>query len=197
MKVKGNIVLASSSPRRRQILENIGLKFDVAAPQIDEAIGDVELPADYVSRMAKEKALFALKGIKNPKETWVISADTIVVSGGKILQKPRDDKAAKDMLKSLSAKTHKVLSSYYIAGDGGKRCRHCTVETFVTFRNISDKEIEWYVGTGEPMDKAGGYGVQEKGALFIDRIEGSYNNVVGLPISSLIKDLIFLNAIEF
>lgn len=173
------LVLASASPRRAEILRAVGWEFETAAAGIDESEGAGESPADYVERLAREKAvaiartrLFGL----------VLGADTTVVADGAILSKPADDEDARRMLRALRGRWHEVLTGVALvrAGEGLSRVAHEL--TRVRFRAMSDAEIDWYVSTGEPADKAGAYAVQGRAALFIDRIEGDYWNVVGLPV---------------
>lgn len=182
------IVLASASPRRQEILKNIGLEFYVAVPDVDESgvayAGDAGL---YVQELALLKAAAAAKklDIKKNKDTLIISADTVVISGGEILGKPKDEADAKRMLKSLSGKAHSVMTGICIfrMSDGFSVCD--AVKTDVVFKNLSDNMIESYVVTKEPMDKAGSYGIQGKGAVLVEKIDGDYFNVVGLPVSRL------------
>ncbi len=182
------IVLASASPRRQEILKNIGLEFYVAVPDVDESgvayAGDAGL---YVQELALLKAAAAAKklDIKKNKDTLIISADTVVISGGEILGKPKDEADAKRMLKSLSGKAHSVMTGICIfrMSDGFSVCD--AVKTDVLFKNLSDNMIESYVVTKEPMDKAGSYGIQGKGAVLVEKIDGDYFNVVGLPVSRL------------
>jgi len=185
---RNKIILASSSPRRLMLLNSIGLKVEVIRPDIDESMVEGETPKELVLRAARSKAYTVMKKC-SIDSSWIIGADTIVVSGGRVLNKPKDEAQAKEMLISLSGKTHKVLTAFCIIGEKGKIERIEAVESFVTFKVLSEDEINWYVKTGEPMDKAGAYGAQGYGAIFVDRIEGSYNNVVGLPLARLITVL--------
>lgn len=182
------IVLASASPRRQEILKNIGLDFYVAVPDVDESGvaygGDAGL---YVQELALLKAAAAAKklDIKRNKDTLIISADTIVISDGEILGKPKDEADAKRMLESLSGRTHNVMTGICIfrMSDGFSVCD--AVKTDVVFKKLSESLIERYIASKEPMDKAGSYGIQGKGAVLVERIDGDYFNVVGLPVSRL------------
>lgn len=179
------LVLASGSPRRRELLAGLDLTFDVRPVDIDESPHNGEAPVDYVLRLAREKAAAGAATAK-PDEL-VLAADTIVALDGDLLGKPRDPADARAMLRRLSAQTHEVLTG--VALDGAplgnleSHVRTAAVErTRVTFAALTDEEIAWYVDTEEPLDKAGAYGIQRYGALFVERVEGNYSNVVGLPI---------------
>jgi septum formation protein len=173
------LVLASASPRRAEILRGIGWEFETAAADIDETLREGESPREYVERLARAKAgavaqsrLFGL----------VLGADTTVVVDGAILAKPEDSDDARRMLRALRGRWHEVLTGVALvrAEDGRALIAH--ERTRVRFREMSDAEVDWYVSTGEPADKAGGYAVQGRAALFIEGIEGDYWNVVGLPV---------------
>lgn len=182
------IVLASASPRRQEILKNIGMEFYVAVPNVDEESvvysGDAGL---YVQELALLKAAASAKklDIKKNKNTLIISADTVVVSGGEILGKPKDSEDAKRMLTALSGRAHSVVTGICIfrMSDGFSVCD--AVKTEVVFKTLSQDLIDSYVSTNEPLDKAGAYGIQGKGAILVDKIDGDYFNVVGLPVSRL------------
>lgn len=178
------IILASGSPRRRELLGQTGLSFTVKSPDIEEKRRDKEAPRRYVLRNAKEKA--AVVSEKNPKHV-IISADTIVVLGNKVLEKPQNRAEAVRMLKSLSNKTHVVMTGVCVRS--GSKVKTLFCRTNVTFKRLSSKEIARYISTGEPYDKAGGYAAQGQGAYFIARIAGSYTNVVGLPMAELCQAL--------
>lgn len=175
------IILASSSPRRKQLLEQIGLEFDIITSDIEENIEKNENAGQLVERLALNKALDVAQ--RTQTRNLVIGADTVVCKEQEILGKPRDKQEAYEMLKALSGRTHKVMTGVAIveAPNGKSLVMH--EETSVKFRDLSDDEIKEYIATGEPMDKAGSYGVQGKGALFIEKIDGCYFNVVGLPLS--------------
>lgn len=180
------IILASASPRRREILENLGLKFDIVISGADETklSCDIE-PKLYVQEMALLKAGEAGKSIGKSKETLLISADTIVVIDGEILGKPKDKEDAFSMLSKLSGKTHEVITGFCVMdlGSGEAVCR--AEVTKVEFKNLTPEIKKSYIDTLEPMDKAGSYGIQGKGGILVKKIDGDYFNVVGLPVSSL------------
>ncbi len=172
------MILASASPRRRELLTQIGVHFSIQPADIDETPYANEHPADYVERMAREKALAVALAIG---EDFVLGADTTVVCDGEILAKPADAAEASAMLSSLSGRAHQVLTAVALAQAGQVRSQ--VVSTRVRFRDLSADEIAAYVATGEPMDKAGAYGIQGLGAILVADIQGSYSNVVGLPLT--------------
>ncbi|APJ03864.1 Maf family protein [Silvanigrella aquatica] len=181
------IILASASPRRKQMLLASGIPFTVVVSNIDEVPKENEGGHDYVQRNAREKALAVNKQFKNGE--FILSADTIVVTKeDKILEKPLNHDHAKSMLQMLSGNTHLVLSGYSIYQNNNEIITR-VIETFVTFRNISNREIEAYIMTGEPFDKAGSYGIQGRAMGFIESVKGSYTNVMGLPLSHVLIDL--------
>jgi septum formation protein len=179
---KIDIILASNSPRRKDLLRQIGIIFTSNPTDIDERVLPGEKPEVYVQRVALDKALIAAK---RAKAGIVIAADTIVVLDDTILGKPTDDQDAVRMLTMLSGGMHRVISGVVVMDAVTGRTLTRTSITQVWFRVLSDDEIRSYVATGEPRDKAGAYGIQEKGSLFVDRVEGCYFNVVGLPVSLL------------
>ncbi len=174
------LVLASASPRRRELLTHLGLAFEVVAAHVDESVHDGEAPAVYVERvaLAKARAIAA-----EQPDALIVAADTTVVRDGQILAKPADAGEARRMLRSLAGRTHEVLTAVVATRD--RRTTSRVASTSVTFAPICDAELDWYVATGEPFDKAGAYGIQGAGGLFVTRIEGSYHNVVGLPLDVL------------
>lgn len=175
-----SLFLASSSPRRAEILRAVGWPFEVRAPNIDETRASEEVPVQYVKRLARMKAaaVAAQQG-----EGLVLGADTVVVVEGEILGQPVDDQEACRMLRLLRGKWHEVLTGVALVRAGISGCSIVDHETSrVRFAAMSDAEIEWYVVTGEPAGKAGAYAVQGRGALFIEEIQGDYFNIVGLPI---------------
>lgn len=172
-----SIVLASASPRRAELLRQIGLPFAVQPVDLDETLESGEAPAYYVERLARAKAM---AGLANNPQALVIGADTTVVSEGGILGKPVDRAAAQTMLASLSGRSHRVMTAVALAGEYGCFARLVTTE--VRFRPLSHDEILAYCHTGEPLDKAGGYGIQGRGGVFVDGLQGSYSAVVGLPL---------------
>ena len=180
------LVLASASPRRAEILRTIGCSFETLAVNIDESHHSSESAADYVQRLAQEKAGAAAE--KVGAGGVVIGADTVVVVDEMILGKPRDGEDARRMLRLLSGRWHEVLTGVALVRAEGRVRRAVAYETTrVQFASVSDDEIDWYVATNEPMDKAGAYAVQGRAALFIEKIEGDYWNVVGLPIQLVYK----------
>lgn len=181
------LYLASASPRRAQLVRLLGIKDIIISPtHVDETYDSKLAPAEYVEQLALEKAKALLPKLSENEQGIIIGADTTVVLENAILGKPNDANDAKAMLRRLSGNTHIVYTGVAIVDSiSGKE--HSFVEkTFVTFRELSDKEIADYVASGSPMDKAGAYGIQEDhGAVFVSRIEGDYYNVVGLPLCSL------------
>jgi septum formation protein len=177
-----HIILASASPRRRELLRQIGIDFTVDPADVDERVLPGESPEAYAVRVALDKARIAAQ---RAGTGVVIAADTIVVLDNAILGKPSDDEDAERMLTMLSGRTHQVITGMAIMDPAAGKTLTRSSTTNVLFRELSPDEIRWYVRTGEPLDKAGAYGIQEKGSLFISRIEGCYFNVVGLPLSLL------------
>jgi len=174
--------LASKSPRRSQLLGEVGLEFSVLEPEVDETIGDAEAPERAVVRLAREKAQagFALLCGGAADLHPVLAADTVVVAGEHIMGKPDAAPRAREMLERLSGRTHRVLTA--VALHDGEAVRDRTSETLVTMKTLARWEIERYWATGEPRDKAGGYAIQGFGSGFVSRLEGSYSGVVGLPM---------------
>ncbi len=180
--MKPSIILASSSPRRRDLLRQIGVDFDIFPADVNESILAGESPEDYAVRVSLDKVRVVAKKVG---EGIIIAADTIVVFKDIVLGKPVDSEDAKRMLEMLSGKMHRVITGLAVmnAATGVVICRAST--TSVWFRNLDEDEVKKYVLSGEPLDKAGAYGIQGKGALLVARIEGCYNNVVGLPLALL------------
>ena len=176
------LILASASPRRRTLLESIGLAFDVRIPGIDERPWAGETPASYALRNASEKAREIGLRLRSPAR--VLAADTIVVQDGHILEKPADAAHAVAMLQRLSGRAHEVITGLCLLelSDAGLRERGEAARTEVVFRALSDHDITAYVATGEPMDKAGAYAIQGGAAAFVETYRGSHSNVVGLPL---------------
>lgn len=174
----GKIILASGSPRRRELLAGLGWNFEVIPPQVDEKKIDGEPPAELVKRLAEEKASsVASRFLGN----WVLGADTVVALEGRILGKPNSEGEAAEMIAELSGRTHSVFTGVaLIAPDGCKLIN--AEETRVTFRPLEKEDILAYIALGESMDKAGAYAIQERGTLLAERIDGCYFNVVGLPL---------------
>lgn len=185
--IPSRLILASASPRRRELLAGLEIPFEVMIPAIDETPRACETPASYALRMAFEKAGVVLAGPGAAPDVRVIAADTIVVLGDRILGKPRDEADATAMLRALSGKTHMVMTGLCVwhRDARGERVRGRAVCTKVVFREVADAEIHHYVASGEPMDKAGAYAIQGGAAGMVDHIDGSYSNVVGLPMETL------------
>ena len=178
------IVLASASPRRRALLEQIGLDFDVVPSRTEELVHAEETPEQLVVRLSLEKA-GDVAARPEVAGRWFIGSDTIVLCGGRILGKPRDAEDAAAMLRQLSGREHQVLSGFAVIDRQTGRQRQEAVCTRVRFRDLTDDEIARYIATGEPADKAGAYAIQGLGVCFVAGIEGSYSNVVGLPLCRL------------
>ncbi len=174
------IILASQSPRRRQLLAQVGIRdFEVLVPQADESYDPALPPEEIVASICRRKAESA-RNLVNDHRAIIIAADTMVFLGGLRLGKPRDQVDAYTMLSALSGRTHQVRTGVTVAQ--GERLETRSEVTAVTFRSLTQDEIWGYIRTGEPMDKAGAYGAQGKAALFVSRIEGDYFNVMGLPL---------------
>jgi septum formation protein len=174
------LYLASGSPRRRELLGQIGVPFLPLNTSVDETPLAAESPSHYVERLAQAKALAGLHSLPNPDGAVVLGADTSVVLNGQILGKPLDRADALAMLTALSGHTHEVLTAVALAST--ERCHVCLVRSQVTFRVLTEAEIEAYWATGEPADKAGSYAIQGLAAIFVSRLEGSFSAVVGLPV---------------
>lgn len=179
-------ILASASPRRRELLESIRLPFDVLPSEIPEVHGEGESPEEYVARLSREKA--NTLGQQHPAR-WVIAADTTVLLGDQLLEKPVDRVDAARMLGAISGRTHTVYTGVTLLNVENGYHDTRVAESEVRMLPLSDSDIEWYVATGEPLDKAGAYAVQGIGAMFIESIHGSYTNVVGLPLALLFQML--------
>jgi septum formation protein len=176
------LILASASPRRRELLGQLGLGFEVSAADIDETPLMGEAAAPYVERLARHKARTV--AARRPG-AWVLAADTTVALGDTLLGKPRDAAEVREMVGRLSGRTHEVHTGVALVGPGREEV--LGVCTRVTFRALSAGEIAWYAGTGESLDKAGGYAIQGKGGAFVSRIEGSPTNVIGLPLGETLE----------
>ena len=184
------IYLASRSPRRRELLKQISVKFDPLllrlatprGPDVDEAQHGGETPADYVERTAREKASFGLEVLSMRSMIFrpVLAADTVVIVDGEVLAKPANPEEAAAFMRRLSGRTHEVRTAIALAIQGP--LLNATSVSTVTFRKLDDEEIKRYCATTEPYDKAGGYGIQGLAAVFVERIEGSYTGVMGLPL---------------
>lgn len=188
------LILASNSPRRRYLLKQAGLNFSVVPSLVDESKIPECAPDEYVVKLAEAKAEDV--SLRYPK-SWVIGADTVVVVDNFILGKPRTQNDARNMLLRLSGRTHQVYTGFAICCKIRKRLFSRAVKTDVLFKELSDKEIEWYINTPEPFDKAGAYAIQGMGTFLVRSIHGSYTNVVGLPVSEVIEFLIKEGLLKF
>ncbi len=178
------LILASRSPRRRSLLTQVGISFDVRAADVDESVRPSESPVDYTRRMAEEKARAAAR---HAPEAWVLGADTSVTLDGLILGIPASREEAVKMLATLSGRTHVVVTSFCLYRSQTEECLAQSVESFVLFKDLTKEEIEGYVLSGEPFDKAGGYAVQGLGAFMVREVHGSFTTVVGLPLCEVIE----------
>jgi nucleoside triphosphate pyrophosphatase len=176
------LVLASGSPRRKELLAAAGFSFDVTPVSVDETRQPNEDATSYVARLARAKALAAAP---SHADRIVIGADTVVVVDGEVLGKPRGAEDATRMLRLLSGRAHEVLTGVAIFARG--RIVTAVERTMVWFVRLSASEISWYVASGEPLDKAGAYAIQALGSRFVPRIDGSYTNVVGLPVTTVLE----------
>ena len=183
------LVLASASPRRRQLLTSIGLAFDVSPADVDETEFSGERPTAYVERIAATKAHAVVARTHGPEleHAAVLAADTTVDVDGEILAKPLDDDDARRMLRRLSGRTHRVHTAVFGWGPDGEHA--ATVTTDVTFARLGEHDIDWYLSMGEHLDKAGAYGMQGAGGALVRRIAGSPSNVIGLPLAETIAVL--------
>lgn len=179
------LVLASGSPRRKELLETAGLEFAVIVADVEEIIPENAAPQEVVKSLALQKAQAVAK--YNPDKT-VIGADTVVVCNGKILGKPKNEEDAFNMLRALSGRRHSVCTGVALI-NADKTINFCET-TEVEFHPLTDEEIRAYIKTGEPMDKAGAYGIQGKGCVLVKKIDGDYFNVVGLPVSRVYRELL-------
>lgn len=181
------IILGSQSPRRRELLENVGIKFEVLVANGEETVDDSLSFPEIVESLAIQKNKAVEQDKSCPKDAVIITADTMVVCGDEIMGKPKDDKDAKRMLKMLSGKTHKVLTGYCLCDKLTGKTLSGAVLTEVKFRELDDDEIDRYIKTREPEDKAGAYGIQLRGSMFVEEIRGDYFNIVGLPVQRICK----------
>ncbi len=182
----GGLVLGSASPRRREILEAQGIRLHVRSPSVNEFVKPGETPSDYLERIVLAKLAASVKILgEGVHAVALVVADTIVTIDGEILGKPRDRADSLRMISRLQNATHQVMTRFAVGTLEGKMLHGQTVTTQVTFRAMTESEQQKYVATGEGDDKAGGYAVQGRAAAFVTRIEGSFSNVVGLPICEL------------
>jgi len=192
--MNSRIILASSSPRRKELLQSVGIKLEVIAPSSDESLLPNENPKDHALRLASEKAISVSKNLEG--DILVIGADTIVVIEDEILGKPANEEDARIILSRISGRAHNVLTAFSIAQPKNEILHSEVVDTRVRVKTLEPEEIEGYIKTGEPMDKAGAYGIQGIGAFMIKGIEGSYTNVVGLPLFEVLEALNKLRALR-
>lgn len=185
------IILASASPRRAELLESAGIRFVVVPGHIDETPLPRELPIDHVLRLAREKGA---EVARREEGRFFIGADTIVLCDGEIMGKPRDNHDASRMLARLSGRSHQVITGFSVFDRESGRTVTRAVSTDVTFKTLTSEEIEAYVATGCPLDKAGAYAIQGGAAYMVERINGSYTNVVGLPLCEVVAVLRELGA---
>lgn len=180
------LILASSSPRRRELLQSARVSFSVVPSNTPEEVHPGEAPATYALRVASEKAQNVAQQYSG---SWVLGADTIVVIDGEILGKPKDAADGHRMLCLLSGRTHQVMTAFTLIDREGRQRVSQVVTSTVTFKPLSAHHIQSYLATGEPFDKAGAYAIQGQGAAFIERIEGSYTNIIGLPLDEVLAVL--------
>ena len=189
-----SFILASVSPRRKELLEGMGIEFDVIPSGINEDFLNGETPRDHVLRLSKEKSSAVSR---NNPDAWVLGADTVVIIDGEVIGKPGTQNEARAMLARLSGREHQVITGFTIVNKSADVMITDAVESFVIFKEISEDEMDWYVKTKEPYDKAGGYAVQGMAAFFIREIRGSYTNVVGLPLTEVVTALKRVGALVF
>lgn len=190
-----DIVLASASPRRRELLSQVGINFQVVPSNADESLLTDEDPQAHVIRLSCDKAMEVAERTNQPGR-WFIGSDTVVVRDRDILGKPADAAEARRMLSRLSGRSHRVISGYAVHDRQTGRTISAAVTTKVFFKNLTSQEIEGYIASKEPFDKAGSYAIQGIGSFMVPKIEGSYTNVVGLPLCEVIAALEELGAIE-
>ncbi|MCX3066410.1 MAG: Maf family protein [Cetobacterium sp.] len=179
------MILASKSPRRKEILAQLGFQLQIKSKDIEEISDKIEI-VEQIKDISLKKVMAV--AVENPKD-FVVGADTVVVIDGKILGKPKNEMDAEKMLKSLSGKSHEVITAYTLINLEKNIKITNSVESTVYFKPISDEEIKWYIESGEPMDKAGAYGIQGLGSIFVDKIDGDFFAIMGFPINHFIKTL--------
>jgi len=191
------LVLGSGSPRRREMLEQLGLRLIVDPPHVDESYRSSDTPLGYVQRIAREKLETTLRKWQTSQVglSGILCADTVVCVEDEVLQKPRDVRDAEGMLNRLMGCEHRVMTAYALWGGAQGRIVERVVTTTVVFRHATRQEIVAYARSGEGLDKAGAYAVQGLGSVFVERIDGSYSNVVGLPLCTLFVDLVQLGIV--
>jgi septum formation protein len=194
------LVLASASPRRQELLVRLGFDPVVRPPAIPEVRGEGEPPVDFTRRLSLEKAAVVARegGVRGDRTVspFVVAADTVVLLGDEVLEKPRDAADAREMLQRLSGRWHRVVTSFTVLHSARvNKPTTRTVEAGVQFRALTEREIARYVETGEPLDKAGAYGVQHVGSFLVREVRGSYFTVVGLPVCELVETLLSVGAV--
>ncbi len=199
-KAKKQLVLASASPRRRELLKSLGLVFNVMPSELAErGMGEMEArdPAIGTQECARDKAETVAERLAGDKEErWYLGVDTVVIVDNKVLGKPADETEAREWLFMLSGRWHRVVSGYCLLNPRTRQVCSNAVSTEVRIKELSEDEIKAYLATSEPFDKAGGYAAQGVGAAFIEEIRGSYTNVVGLPLSEVLGDMLRMDIIE-
>ncbi|MGL5676031.1 MAG: Maf family protein [Cellulosilyticaceae bacterium] len=181
-----SIILASGSPRRKELMGLLPISFKVITKEVDETLDEQLLPEENVCALAAKKA----RGVSEAyPDEWVIGCDTVVVDGQCILGKPKDEEGAKEMLRSLSGKSHAVYTGVSIQHETKDIVKNFFVKSEVKMKVISEEEIAAYVASKEPLDKAGSYGIQGKGSVFVEGIVGDYFNIVGLPVASVYEEM--------
>ncbi len=187
------MILASASPRRKELLELLNVNFRVIPSGVQEVFTAHETPLEHALKFSRQKALSI--SIRHP-DSWTLGADTIVVIDGEPLGKPENPAQARRMLQKLSGRTHRVITGFAVAR-GSEVIANQAVESEVLFKEIAGDEMEWYIGTSEPYDKAGGYAIQGAGAFLIKEIHGSFTNVIGLPLTQVADVLKKLGILRF
>ena len=182
----GPLILASASPRRVELLTELGLSFKNVSSGVNESLRYGEAPRRYVKRISAAKAMVVAKEYP---DAWVLGADTIVSIDNQILGKPGNKQEAKEMIRLLSGRKHDVYTGFSIIRKAEAIFEQGAVRSAVVFKEVSDEEIAWYIHSAEPYDKAGGYAIQGKGGLFVREIRGSHSNVIGLPLGELFDKL--------
>ena len=183
-----NIILASTSPRRKELLEQTGLPFTIEASDYEEDMTLDMSPAELAQHLSYHKAQAVADKHQN-EDVLIIGADTFMVFNNEVQGKPHTAEKAKEVLQAMSGQTHEIITGYTVIDTGTNQHKSEAVTTKVHFRELTEQEIDEYIATGEPLDKAGAYAIQSRGGMFVDWVEGSYSNVVGLPISQLVQML--------
>jgi len=188
------LILASASPRREEMLRMLGLRFSILQGDVNEDPRAGEPPEDYALRLSEMKAR-AVAGMRTGH--WVLGADTVVTIDGELMGKPRTIDEARGMIRKLSGREHTVITAFCLVNSEYPELVRRAVASQVRFKDVPDDEMEWYVATDEPYDKAGGYAVQGKASFLISEIRGSYTNVVGLPLCEVVEELKKLGLVNF